>query len=122
MSKNRLLISASLIGALIAAPAFAAMDKDKDKESEGHMANYKEHMQQRQQMHMDMMQAMITTMTILRDINHQPSADEKKKLTDLIKQMNDMMAKHKAMDESAMKSMDEKMGSQPMAPGHHDKH
>ncbi len=122
MSKNKLLMTAGLIGALIAAPAFAGKDKESDDKSAGHMANYKEHMQQRQQMHMDMMQAMITTMTILRDINHQPSADEKKKLTDLIKQMNDMMAKHKAMDESAMKSMDEKMGSQPMAPGHHDKH
>jgi len=116
MSKNKLLITASLIGALIAAPAFASNDKDKvsDDKSAGHMENYKEHMQQRQQMHMDMMQAMVDTMTILRDINHQPSAEEKKHLTDLINQMNGMMAKHKSMDESSMKSMDDKMSNHPM--------
>ncbi len=116
MSKNKLLITASLIGALIAAPAFASKDKDKesDDKSAGHMENYKEHMQQRQQMHMDMIQAMVDTMTILRDINHQPSAEKKKHLSYLINQMNDMMAKHKSMDESSMKSIDDKMGKHPM--------
>lgn len=109
MTKNKLMITASLIGTLIAAPAFAA----KDKESDGHMANYKEHFQQRQQMHMDMMQMMIDTMTILRDINHQPSAEEKKHLSDMIKQMNEMMANHKKMEEE--------MGKQMMNGGHHGK-
>ncbi len=121
MSKNKLILTAGLIGALIAAPAFAGKDKESDDKSAGHMENYKEHMQQRQQMHMDMMQAMVDTMTILRDINHQPSAEEKKHLTDLIKQMNEMMAKHKSMDESSMKSMDDKMGKHPMGAGHHNK-
>lgn len=121
MSKNKLLMTAGLIGALIAAPAFAGKDKESDDKSAGHMENYKEHMQQRQQMHMDMMQAMVDTMTILRDINHQPSAEEKKHLTDLINQMNEMMTKHKSMDKDSMKSMDDKMGKHPMDGKHHNK-
>ena len=109
MLKNRLLITASLIGALIAAPAFAAKDKDDDK-SGGEWGHYKENMQQRHQMNMDTMQMMINTMTILRDMNHQPGPDEKKRLTDMIKQMNDMMARQKEMNEKAMKYMEDGAG------------
>ncbi len=120
MSKNSLLITTTLIGALLAVPAFADKDKEKSGEGSGHTANHKEHFQQRQQMHMDMMKMMADTMTILRDLNHQPSADEKKRLTDMINRMNEMLAQHKTMDEGAMKSMDHKMGS-PKGAGHHDK-
>jgi flavin-dependent dehydrogenase len=117
MSKNKLLITAGLIGALLAAPAFAAKDKDDEAD---YKARYKEHFQQRHQMGVDMMQTMIDTMTILRDLNHQPTAEEKKHLSDMIKQMNDMMAKHKEMDEKAMKYMDEGMGGRMMGGPRHD--
>jgi hypothetical protein len=108
MSKSKLLIATSLISALIAAPAFAAKDKDDDKRDD--WGPYRENMQQRHQMNMDAMQMMIDTMTILRDMNHQPGADEKKKLSDMIKQMNDMMARQKDMNEKAMKYMDDGKG------------
>ena len=120
MSKSRLLITTTLMAALLAAPAFAGKDKEKSGEDGSHMANYKEHFQQRQQMHMDMRKMMADTMTILRDLNHQPSADEKKRLTGMIARMNEMMTQHKTMDESAMKAMDGKMGHHSKGDGHHN--
>lgn len=103
MLKKRVLITTTLIGALLAAPAFAGKGEEK---SEEHTANYKEHMQQRQKMHMNMMQALADTMTILRDLNHQPSAEDKKRLTDMINQMNEMMAQHKSMGDKMGKHKD----------------
>ncbi len=120
MSKNKLLLTTGLIGALLAAPAFAGKDKDDAGMRDDEPARYKEHFQQRHQMGVDMMQTMIDTMTILRDLNHQPTAEEKKHLSDMIKQMNDMMAKHKEMDEKAMKYMEEGMGGRMMGGPRHD--
>jgi len=110
MQKSKLLITTGLIGTLLAAPAFAAQDKT-DK---GDWGRYKENMQQRHQMNMDMMQMMVDTMTILRDMNHQPGPEEKKKLSDMIKQMNDMMARQKDMNDKAMKYMEEDRGKHMM--------
>lgn len=122
MSKNRLLFTTSLIGALLAAPALADRDKDENSGGSNDNGRYKEHFQQRHQMDMDMMKMMADTMTILRDLNHQPSAEEKKRLTGMIKQLNEMMARHKEMSEKMMKYMDDKMGRPMMGGPGHDKH
>lgn len=109
-SKPGWMITTTVITTLLAAPALASRDKDDDR------MRYREHIQQRQQMHMEMMQMMTETMTILRDLNHMPSAAEKKRLGDMIRQMNEMMAKQKDMDEKVMKYMDDEMG-RPMMGG-----
>lgn len=122
MSKMRLLLTTSLIGALIAAPAFAGKDKEENSGGSNDSGRYQEHLQQRHQMDMEMMRMMADTMTILRDINHQPSAEDKKRLTDMIKQLNEMMARHKEMGEKMMKHMNDKMGRPMMGGPGHDKH
>lgn len=107
-----------LIGALATAPAYAGKEKEEGGMGGDEKGSYMEHMKQHQQMEMEMMRMLADTMSILRDLNHQPSSEEKKRLSDMIKQLNDMMARHKEMGEK-MKSMGDTM-ERPMmgGPGH----
>ncbi len=97
------LLSTGLISALFVSPVFAGKSDDNGKR--GH---YKEHYMQRHQMNMDMMKMLSETMSILRDLNHKPSAEEKARLSDMISQINEMAVKHKEMGDKAMKHMDMK--------------
>jgi len=94
MKKPNLLLGAILTSALAVSPVFAgSKDDDNNKDS------YKEHFKQRHQMNMDMLQMLSETMTILRDINHKPSAEEQARLSDMIKQLDEMMKSHKEMEQ-----------------------
>ncbi len=92
------LLSTGLISALFVSPVFAGKNNDDDKRKK-----YQQHYTQRHQMHMDMMQMLSETMTVLRDLNHKPSAEEKARLSDMIKQLDEMMATHKEMGSMMMK-------------------
>jgi len=107
MKKNTTFMCAGLISALLTSPVFAGKSSDDTNDRQG---SYKKHYAQRHQMNTDMMQILSETMTILRDINHQPSAEEKARLSDMIKQLDKIMATQKKMGEKAMQRMDKKMG------------
>jgi len=81
------LLSTTMLGS-----AFASKDDDNKMRN-----NYQEHYQQRHQMNMDMMQMLSETMTVLRDLNHKPSAEEKARLDQMINQLDKIMATHKKM-------------------------
>ncbi len=106
MKKTGLLLSSALVGALIITPAFASSHNDmKDKKKD-----YKEHYMKRHQMNMDMMQMLSETMTILSNLNHMPSAKEKERLNEMIKQLNEMMKTHEEMWEDAQQRMKDGYG------------
>ena len=99
------LIVTGLLSATMMSPALAGKDDDKDWRKK-----YQEHYLQRHQMNMDMMKMLSETMTILRDLNHKPSAEEKARLSEMIKQLDEMMVAHKEMeDEAVMQSRHHKM-------------
>ena len=81
-----LLFAVIIASSLSIAPAFAEM---------------KEH----QAMYQDAMGMLKETMMILKDLNHTPSADQKKKLDEMIMKMDGMMKKHQEM----MKQKEERM-------------
>jgi len=114
MKKQTIFLCAGLISTLLISPVFAS-NNDDDK-----LKNYQEHYKQRHQMNMDMMQMLSETMTILRDINHKPSATEKTRLGDMIKQLEQMMAEHKMMADKTMQRMDMHMKNDGRSK-HHDK-
>ncbi len=98
MEKNTIFLCAGLISAIFFSPVFASKNDDDEKRKP-----YQEHYKQRHQMNIDMMQMLSETMTILRDINHQPSSEEKARLSDMIKQLDEMMVSHKEMADKAGK-------------------
>ncbi len=104
-----ILTTIGLLGAIVFGPAFAGKNDNNDMRK-----NYQEHYKQRHQMNIDMMQMLSETMTILRDINHKPSAEEKARLGDMIKQLDGMMAKHKEMGGMMMKHKDKMRGKNMM--------
>lgn len=113
MKRTSIILSSALISALIAAPVFASKNDDDDDRK----ARYKEYYMQRHQMNMDMMQMLSETMTILSNLNHMPSAKEKQRLNDMIKQLNEMMETRKEMwDKAQQRMMD---GDDD---GHHGRH
>ena len=112
MKKITTIFTAGLLSIAMLSPAIASDDDEK-------RTPYQEHYKQRHQMNIDMMQMLSETMTILRDINHQPSAAEKARLSDMIKQLDEMMVAHKKMQGKIMQRMDKNMGD---SGGHHGKH
>ena len=120
MNKKTRFLCAGLISALFVSPVFASKDNDNDKRK-----NYQEHYKQRHQMNIDMMQMLSETMVILRDINHKPSAAEKARLSDMIKQLDEMMMSHKNMADQAGKHHERGDGHMKddgrQRDGHHDK-
>lgn len=95
--QKKLLIASGLIGALLSAPAFADRDKDEYEYRGYDKSKYKEHMEKRHQMNMDMMEAIKETMIILRDLNHKPSGAEKDRLDDMIQRMERIIDEHTNM-------------------------
>ena len=98
-TKSKFIVGVAVCATLLIPTAYAGSHKG------GESSKYKEHYKKRHQMGMDMMQMMVETMTILRDLNHKPSADEKARLSEMIKQMEMMMEDHKQMGK-----MHKKMG------------
>ncbi len=98
-TKSKLMVGMAVCATLLIPNAYASSHKG------GEHGDYKEHYKKRHQMGMDMMQMMVETMTILRDLNHKPSADEKARLSEMIEQMEAMMADHRDMGK-----MHKKMG------------
>ncbi len=68
-----------------------------------------EMMQARHQMMNDMMGMLKETMSILKGLNHKPSAGEKEKLGDMIASMDKMIAHHDEMHEKMRERMKEHM-------------
>ena len=104
MKKVTAILATGLLGAAMLNPVFASKGNDDDKRK-----NYQEHYKQRHQMNMDMMQMLTETMTILRGLDASPSADQKARLGDMIKQLEQMMEEHKTMGDKAMQRMDKHM-------------
>jgi len=117
MKKNTIFLCASLICALLFSPVFAGKSDDDEKRKP-----YQEHYKQRHQMNIDMMQMLSETMTILRDINHQPSSEEKARLSDMIKQLDEMMVSHKKMADQAGKYYEHRDGHMKDAERQRDGH
>ena len=113
MKKHTIFLCTGLISTLLISPVFASKNDDDDKRN-----NYQEHYKQRHQMNMEMMQMLSETMTILHDINNKPSATEKARLGDMIKQLKQMMDDHKMMADKAMQRMHMKNDGRGK---HHDK-
>ncbi len=61
-------------------------------DSDEHKADYNMMMQERHAMMNDMLSMMKTTMGILRDLNHQPSAEQKRQLSEMMAGIDEMMA------------------------------
>lgn len=110
MKIRNLLLTSALLTAGLTSIAFASDDKNDDDRE-----RYKEHYQQRHQMGMDMMRMLSETMTILRKLEHRPSESEKKKLGDMIAQLDDMIKQHKEMGDRHMERMNN-MGRRHMEP------
>ena len=105
MNKTTILLTTVLLSSTpFISPAFASKSDGDDKRK-----NYQEHYQQRHQMNMDMMQMLAETMTILRDLDTSPSAEQKARLGDMVKQMEEMMSSHKMMGDKGMQRMDKHM-------------
>jgi len=66
-------------------------------------------MQERHQMGQEMMEMLKETMSILKGLNHQPTAAEKQKLGEMIGRMDAIMEKHKTMMEKKQEWKDKKM-------------
>ncbi len=84
--------------------------------SDEHSSDYKMMMQERHQMMNDMMSMMKTTMGILRDLNHTPSAEQKKQLSEMMAKMDQMMSRHDEMH-AMMKGMMQHKGKGGMGMG-----
>ena len=104
MKRTKLLAglsSAIIASTFISNPAFAEKDRDGDPRRD----HYKKAFEERHQMSQNMMAALKETMTILRDLNHKPTVEEKQRLSDMIEQMDTMMSRHDEMVEMAKKRM-----------------
>lgn len=105
-----------LFAAVLACPLVSHADEKKMEGSmmgKGSMSSmYPQMMEQRKEMMNDMMGMMKETMGILKDLNHAPTADQKKKLTEMITKLDDMTKKHDAMHEDMMKKMKERKGKE----------
>lgn len=77
-----------------------------------------EMMKARQEMMTDMMGMLKETMTILKNLNHKPSAAEKEKLADMIGRMDEIIASHDEMHEKMHKKMKEHMEMRMEKKGH----
>ncbi len=103
MNLQKLLIATAITTTLLAPNVFAGKDHgDKKHHENGMHAGYK--------MHHEMTMMLKTTMEILRDLNHQPSAAEKEKLTEMIGKIDNMLEQH-----TKMKKKHKEMGGD----GHH---
>ncbi len=71
--------------------------EDDDRRGE-YRNDYREHYRERHQMNMDLMKMLMDTMEIVRDLNHKPTADEKKHLDVMVNEMKRMMDRHKEME------------------------
>jgi len=112
MKKTNLWATALFV-AILALPLVAIAD-EKPMMGGGMMGQgamsgmYPQMMEQRKEMMNSMMGMMKETMGILKNLNHSPSADQKKKLDEMMSKLDDMMKKHDAMHEEMMKKMKEK--------------
>ena len=52
---------------------------------------------ERHDMMQDSLKALRDTMVILKDLNHKPAPEQKKKLDEMIKRMNEIIERHEAM-------------------------
>lgn len=87
MKNTSLILGATLISALAVSPVFA----DENHHGNGKATkSYKQH----HQMGIDTIQMLSETMTILRDMNHRPSDEEKARLSEMIDQLNAKIAKY----------------------------
>ncbi len=90
MNLQKLLIATAITTTLLAPNAFAGKDHgDKKHHESGMHAGHK--------IHHEMTTMLKTTMEILRDLNHQPSAAEKEKLTAMISKIDNMLEQHTKM-------------------------
>lgn len=95
MKRFAVLLFAAIIASSIAiAPAFADM--------KGGM------MKEHQAMYQDVMGMMMETMGILKDLNHTPTAEQKKRLEEMMMKMDGMMKKHEEMMKKKEEMMKEK--------------
>lgn len=92
-----LLFAVIIASSIAIAPAFAEM--------KGGMMGGGMMMKEHHDMLNGMMGMMKETMGILKDLNHTPTADQKKKLEEMMKKMDDMVKKHDEM----MKQKEERM-------------
>ena len=108
------ILSLFLLGGYVHA-SDADMSESKGHKGKMEMAGKKSHgggmemMKARQQMMTDMMVMLKETMSILKGLNHKPSAGEKEKLGDMIASMDKMIAHHDEMHEKMRKRMKEHM-------------
>lgn len=100
LNRNKIISSLGLCIALTLPTAFASPDQGM------HKKRYLKH----HQMNMDMMQILTETMSIVRNMNHKPSATDKEQLDKMIKQLNKMMNNHKEMGQHAGKHGDSETG------------
>jgi len=68
-----------------------------------------EMMKARQQMMTGMMETLRETMSILKDLNHQPSDEERKKLGEMITRIDTMISRQQEMQEKMREKMKERM-------------
>ena len=87
-----LLLAAVIALSIVITPAFADMSEKKGDMMGGDMM-----MKDHQGMCQDAMGILKETMTILKDMNHTPSAEQKKKLEEMITKIDGIMKKHKEM-------------------------
>ncbi len=113
------LIAAAVLAATLASAPLLAQDgmnpMPMDHSTMGGPAEpgkYGEMMMKRQKTTEEMMGMMKETMTILRDLKHTPTAEQKEKLNDMIKRMDGMMKEH----EETMKKMKEGWEKKEKAP------
>lgn len=115
MKKTNLCIAVALAAALSSPVLSPAEDKPMmggGMMGQGKMSSmYPKMMEQRKEMMDSMMAMMKQTMGILKDLNHTPSADQKKKLEEMMSNLDDMIKKHDAMHDDMMKQMKERKDS-----------
>lgn len=112
MKKTNLCIAVVFAAALSGPMLSAAEDKPMmggGMMGQGAMSSmYPKMMEQRKEMMDTMMTMMKETMGILKDLNHTPGADQKKRLGEMMSKLDEMMKKHNAMHEEMMKQMQER--------------
>lgn len=108
----------ALAGALAAGNAFAADTAGATGEAtKDHKTMWRGMMKEHQQTMMEVKGMLKDVMVILKDLNHQPSAADRQKLTDNIARLDEIMKKEKEMAEK-WKEMHKDMPGHDMMKGH----
>ena len=105
MKLTGFLLSALLAVTLMASTAMAEK-KDGMMGQDGMMGSM---MAEHQQMGQDMMGMLKETMSILKDMNHQPGAAQKQRLDEMMGRLDAMMEQHKSMMEKKQEWKDKRM-------------